>query len=302
MGSTESASSTPQCSEELTSGAARLRVDVHGPRPVAHVLDEMTFLNYRLADVKVESPVQRVRPDVVWRQDETRKGVAFKDGTLTLTGEWFQGELQKVLVSMLALRMEAAGLHPFHSSAVRYKDRTILFIGGESNHGKSMSQIEGCRRGGLVVSTETTVTDDKGVVVAGSKAVFLRLRAKGTERADKVNQDEGVAKFFESTPEFVIYDQPSNVDLVILPSIDGNFDTAVKEMAPFERNYQTFHSLMNYLGLHELLAPGIPMPLIDTDEARARRAEFCERFSQRRYYLIRAKTPQLLFDELEKVL
>jgi hypothetical protein len=291
-----------RCSEELTSGAARLRVDVYGATPVAHVLDEMTFLNYRLADVQVESKVQRAKPDVVWRQDEAKKSIEFKDGTLTLRGEWFQGELQKVLVSALALRMEAEGLHPFHSSAVRYKDKTILFIGGESNHGKSMSQIEGCRRGGLVVSTETTVTDDGGVVVAGSKAVFLRLRAKGTERADKVNQDEGVAKFFDETPEFVIYDKPADVDLVILPSIDGNFDTALKEMAPFERNYQTFHSLMNYHGLHELLAPGVPMPVLDTDAARAKRADFCERFAARPYYLIRAKTPQILFDEVEKVL
>ena len=291
-----------RCSEELTSGAARLRVDVYGPKPVAHVLDEMTFLNYRLADVKVEPAGKRARPDVVWRQDESRKSIALADGALTLGGEWFQGELQKILVSMLALKMEEAGLHPFHSSAVRYKDKTILFIGGESNHGKSMSQIEGCRRGGLVVSTETTVTDEQGVVVMGSKAVFLRLRAKGTERADKVNQDEGVAKFFDETPEFVIYDKPSNVDLVILPSIDGNFDTALKEMAPFERNYQTFHSLMNYHGLHELLATGLPMPIIDTDQARARRADFCSRFAQRPYYLIRAKTPQLLFEEVEKVL
>lgn len=291
-----------QCSEELTSGAARLRVDVYGLSPVEHVLDEMTFLNYRLADAKVESQVQRARPDVVWRQDESRKGIAFKDGTLTLTGGWFQGELQKILVSMLALRMEEAGLHPFHSSAVRYKDKTILFIGGESNHGKSMSQIEGCRRGGLVVSTETTVTDERGWAIMGSKAVFLRLRAKGTERADKVNQDEGVAKFFDRTPEFVIYDTPSNVDLVILPSIDGNFDTALKEMAPFERNFQTFHSLMNYHGLHELLAQGLPMPIIDTDALRAKRADFCVRFCERPYYLIRAKNPQLLFDELEKLL
>src|SRR6185503_5658928 len=110
-----------RCSEELTSGAARLRVDVYGSKPVAHVLDEMTFLNYRLAEVKVESQVQRATPDVVWRQDAAGKSITFKDGTLTLTGEWFQGELQKVLVSMLALRMEASGLHPFHSSAVRYK-------------------------------------------------------------------------------------------------------------------------------------------------------------------------------------
>ena len=34
----------------------------------------------------------------------------------------------------------------------------------------------------------------------------------------------------------------------------------------------------------------------------ARRADFCQRFAERRYVLIRAKTPQILFDELEKLL
>ncbi len=37
-----------------------------------------------------------------------------------------------------------------------------MFLGGESNHGKSMGQIEACRRGALLVSTETTVVDEPG--------------------------------------------------------------------------------------------------------------------------------------------
>ena len=86
---------------------------------------------------------------------------------------------------MLALRMEAVGLHPFHASAVRYRDKTVLFLGGESNHGKSMGQIEACQRGALLVSTETTVIDEAGTAVMGSKAPFLKKRTEGTERADK---------------------------------------------------------------------------------------------------------------------
>ena len=86
---------------------------------------------------------------------------------------------------MLALRMEAVGLHPFHASAVRYRDRTVLFLGGESNHGKSMGQIEACRRGALLVSTETTVIDETGRAVIGSKEPFIKKRTEGTERADK---------------------------------------------------------------------------------------------------------------------
>jgi hypothetical protein len=291
-----------QLSEEFSSGEARLRIDVYGSQPLTHVLDEMTFLNYRLADVKIEPAVARATPDVVWNQDTTPKNIDYRENVLTLDGLWYQGELQKILVSMLALKMEMSGLHAFHASAVRYNDTTIMFLGGESNHGKTMSQIEGCRRGGLVVSTETTVTDDQGLAVMGSKSVFLRVRAKGTERSDLPNQDEGVAKFFDQTPEFKNYDEASNVDLVVLPAIDGHFDTKVVDMIPFEREYQTYHSLMNYFGLNQLLASGLPMPVIDTDDLRLKRADFARRFCERPFHFIRAKTPQIVWDELERLL
>jgi len=219
-----------------------------------------------------------------------------------LEGEWAQGELQKVIVSMLALRMEEVGLHPFHSSAIRYRGLSILFIGGESNHGKSMGQIEGSRRGALVISTETTITDEKGVAVMGSKSVYLRERAKGTERADKLDQDQGVAKFFDKEPAFDYFNDPTNIDLVILPAIDGNFDAKTVEMIPFERNYQTYHSLTDYFGMRELLAPGIPMPMFDNDARRIARAAFCKNFCDRPFYHIRGKNPQVLFDQLERVL
>lgn len=291
-----------QLSKEFCSGAARLRFDVHGPRPVERVLEDMTFLNYRLACVQVAPEVTRPRPDMVWDQGPTRKGIIYEDGVLILRGGWFEGEVQKALVSMLALKMEEVGLHPFHASAIRYRDCTIMFLGGESNHGKTMSQIEGCRRGGRVVSTETTVTDDRGWAVMGSKNVFLRKRAKGTERSDLPDQDQGVAKFFDKTPECVPWDEPTDVDLVIVPSIDGNFDIKVAPMIPFEREYQTYHSLMNYFGLNQLLSPELPMPVIDTDDRRLRRADFCHRFAQRPYYLIRAKNPPAVLDEVERLL
>ncbi|MGP8187776.1 MAG: hypothetical protein ACLQKY_17075 [Terracidiphilus sp.] len=286
----------------MSSGSARLRIDVHGSKPCHYVLETMTFLNYRLANVNIEPTVTRPKPDIVWDQDVPTKDIFYKDGTMTLHGEWFPGELQKILVSMIALKVEEVGLHPFHSSAIRYRGLTILFLGGESNHGKSMAQIEGSRRGALVVSTETTVTDERGWVVMGSKNVFLRERAKGTERADKLDQDQGVAKFFDKAPEFVNYDEPSNVDLVVVPSIDGNFDPKSVAMIPFERNFQTFHSLMEYLGVKEALAPGIAMPLLDNDALRAKRIAFCKNFTERPYYLIRAKNPRVLFDQLEEIL
>jgi hypothetical protein len=73
-------------------------------------------------------------------------------------------------------------------------------------------------------------------------------------------------------------------------------------MIPFERQFQTLHSLQNYFLLNELLAPGIPMPLVDTDTLRRRRAAFAERFSSRPYYFVRAATPQVLMDEVDRVL
>jgi hypothetical protein len=290
--------------EEMLSGDAALRIDVIGAGEQEHVLEEMSFLNYRLASVSSRKQIEKPEADILWDRERTAKRIRYDGGKLFLDGQWEQGELNKIIVTMLAFQMDRAGLHPFHSSAVRYRDRTILFLGGESNHGKSMSQIEGCRRGGRVVSTETTVTDDQGIVVMGSKSVYLKMRSKGTERADIPKQDEGVAKFFDKEPEYAIFEDPTPVDLVILPGIDGHFDTKVAQMNRFEREYQTFHSLMNYFGLNQLLSPGgIVMPIVDTDELRQRRGEFVRRFAENKpYFMVRARTPQLLFDEVEKLM
>lgn len=292
---------TLQLSEELSAGPARLRVDVYGSQPLEHVLDDMSFLNYRLADVRISPEVTLAEPDIVWQQDAP-KAIAYDGRVMTFDGPWPAGPIQKVVVTMLALRMESIGLHPFHSSAVRYRDRTILFLGGESNHGKSMGQIEACRRGALLVSTETTIIDESGLVVAGSKAPFLKKRTEGTERADKAAPERGVEKFFDAMPTWEIHAEPSNVDLVIVPAIDGNFDASCVEMIPFERQFQTFHSVQNYFLTNELLAPGLPMPVVDTDALRAARADFVGRFAERPYFFVRAATPQVLLDEVDRVL
>jgi hypothetical protein len=291
-----------QLSQEFSAGTGHLRFDVFASDPVDAVLADTTFLDYRLAAVEVSPDVGLAEPDIVWDRDAGEKAIRYGDGVMTLEGDWFQGELQKIVVAMLALRMEAAGLHPFHSSAVRMDDKTVMFLGGESNHGKSMAQIEACRRGGLLVSTETTVTDERGWAVMGSKSVFLKKRAKGTERADKASPERGVEIFFGDMPAIEEYDEVSDIDLVIVPAIDGNFDTNSTELIPFERQFQTFHALQNYFLLNELLAPGLPMPLLDTTELRAKRAGFVDSFAERPYYFIRAAGPQALIDEVEKVL
>lgn len=287
--------------EEFSAGPARLRVDYHGGEPRAQILEDLDFLNYRLADVELSPHASLAQPDVVWNQDGA-KSVTYDGHTITFTGSWAAGPLQKVVVAMLALRMEANGLHPFHASAVRYHGLTVMFLGGESNHGKTMGQIEACRRGGLLVSTETTVVDDAGRAVMGSKDVYLRKRAEGTERADKAAPTRGVEKFFGVMPSWERYDQPSLVDVVVVPAIDGNFDPSLTEMIPFERQFQTLHSLQNYFLLNELLAPEWPMPMIDTEPLRRARAAFVARFCQRPYYFVRAATPQVLMDEVDRVL
>ena len=291
-----------QLSQEMSAGPARIRVDVHGSEPLQSALADTTFLDYRLASVEISPDVTKPSADIVWDRESDSKTIGYEGGVLTLAGEWYQGELQKVVVAVLALAMEAEGQHPFHSSAVRIADKTVMFMGGESNHGKSMCQIEVCRRGGLLVSTETTVTDERGWAVMGSKSVFLKKRAKGTERADKASPERGVALFFGDMPAMEEYHEVADVDVVIVPAIDGNFETSVTEMIPFERQFQTFHSLQNYFLLNELLAPRLPMPLLDTPELRARRAAFVERFATRPYFFIRAAKPQALIDEVEKVL
>lgn len=290
--------------EQLTSGPARIRVDVQTVEPMEWVLDDTTYLDYRLAKVERTKQVTAEKVDLFWDRTAEKKSVAFRDDQMLLTGDWAQGELQIVLVALLARRLEEKNVHLFHSSAVRYRDTSILFMTGEGNNGKTMSQIEARSRGGAFIATETTMVDGAShQVLAGSQDVFLVKRAKGTERADKPSQNVGVQKLFGGElPDLnVFYTEPTKIDRVILPDIDGHFDTSVTVLNEFERALQTFHSLMNYLGLTTLLAPGLPMPILDTEELRAGRADFIQEFIQKPYHLIRARTPQNLLDEVERL-
>ena len=258
-----------QLSQEFIAGPARVRIDVHGATPVGVALADKDFLDYRLADVKVSSRASRREADIVWERD-AQKGIAYDGRCMTFRGDWPSGPMQKVVVAMLALRLEENGLHPFHASAVRYRDKTIMFLGGESNHGKSMGQIEACRRGALLVSTETTVIDEDGVVVDGSKRPFLKKRNVGTERADKAAPERGVQKFFGAMPTWELYTERSPVDVVIVPAIDGNFDPSSVEMIPFERQFQIVPLAPELLPAQRAPRPGPP----DADD-RHRRAPGC---------------------------
>ena len=291
--------------EQLSSGTAVIRFDVAGGPKRDRLVEDDTFLNYRLGEVKVDRTITKEKPDIIWHYDEEEKSIDYVNGQLVLKSLWEEGELNKIMVTMLANEMDLCGLHPFHSSSVLYKDKMILLVGGENNHGKSMSQLEGCRRGAMIFSTETTVTDDSGLALYGSKNLYVRKRAKGTERSDLPDQDEGVAKFFDKEPGMKMTYDAAHIDLAIMPGIDGHFDTRVTKMIQFEAAYQSYHSLMNFFGLNQLLCgkTGLVMPIVDTDERRQARGRFCAKFAAGRpYYMIRAKTPQIVFDEIDKIL
>ena len=290
-----------QLTEEMTCGPAKVRIDVLGETTREHVLDDMSFMNYRLADVSLSQTPSLPAADIVIQPDG-QKDIAHDGRVMTFTGDWPAGPIQKVIVALLALKLEDQGLHPCHSSAVRYRGKSVLFLGGESNHGKTMGQIEGCKRGGQLISTETTVISDDGVAVMGSKSVFLKKRTEGTERADKAAPEAGVAKFFGDMPTWEQFDGLAPIDLVVVPAIDGNFATSVVEMGSFEKQFQTLHSLQNYFLLNELLAPNLPIPMVDTEARRRRRAAFIASFCERPYYFVRAANPQLLMDEVDRVL
>ena len=292
-------------SEQISSNKAVIRFDVVGGPERTAVAEDMSFLNYRLGSVEVSHEITKEQPDIIWYYDEAVKSIRYENEQLILTSFWEEGELNKIMVSMLANEMDKAGLHPFHSSSVVYKGHGILLVGGENNHGKSMTQLEGCRRGASIFSTETTVMDhETGIALYGSKNIYVRKRAKGTERSDLADQDEGVKMFFGDEPEMPMCYEPKQMELAVMPCIDGWFKTEVKPMGQFEAAYQSYHSMMNFFGLNQLLSggDGLVMPIIDTDARRQDRGAFCARYAAGRpYFMIRAKTPQLVFDEIEKL-
>lgn len=291
--------------QELVSDRARVRFDIVGGPARERLVDDDVFLNYRLGSVQISDEITKDEADIVWYVDEADKDITYDGKQLVLRSSWEEGELNKIMVSMLANEMDKIGLHPFHSSSVLYRGKMVLLVGGENNHGKSMTQLEGCRRGALIFSTETTVTDDDGIALYGSKNLYLRQRTKGTERSDLPDQDEGVLKFWDKQPEMNMTYEPSRIDLAIMPGIDGHFDTQVTPMNQFEASYQSYHSLMNFFGLNQLLCgeKGLAMPIIDTDERRQARARFCSKFAAGRpYFMIRARTPQIVFDEIDKIM
>lgn len=268
----------------------------------ARLFEDTSWLEYRLGEVRASLDITKPVPDLVVNASRGEKNVEYAGKTLVLNGVWAPGELQKVAVALLVRELEADNLHAFHASAIRYRGFSILLMSGEENHGKTMSLIEACRRGGEIIATETTVCDGEGIVHTGSHEVFLKKRAKGTERVDKPEAAGGVTKFFGALPSFRYAGIGSKIDLVVLPDIDGNFDNFVGAMDPFEKQYQTFICLSSFYLSGTLISPGIPMPNVDTDHHRRQRATYATHFGHRLYYFVRAPNPQMVLDSIERVL
>ena len=295
-------------SEQISSNKAVIRFDVVGGPERTAVAEDMSFLNYRLGSVEVSHEITKEQPDITWYYDEAVKSIRYENEQLILTSFWEEGELNKIMVTMLANQMDKEGLHPFHSSSVVYRGHGILLVGGENNHGKSMTfRIRHCANSGALTRYPEMYLDmvRPGIALYGSKNIYVRKRAKGTERSDLADQDEGVKMFFGDEPEMPMCYEPTNMDLAIMPCIDGWFKTEVKPMGQFEAAYQSYHSMMNFFGLNQLLCGkhGLVMPIVDTDERRQDRGAFCAKYAAGRpYFMIRAKSPQLVFDEIDKLM
>ena len=52
--------------EEFSAGPARLRVEYQGSAPREHFLEDLNFLNYRLAQVRITPDVSLAKPDILW--------------------------------------------------------------------------------------------------------------------------------------------------------------------------------------------------------------------------------------------
>lgn len=95
-------------SEEWAAGPVRVRLGYHVTAPRDRILEDPSFLNYRLADVHRTPEVTLEQPDMISNADAARS-VAYDRHTMSFDGMWAAGPSQKVAVALLALRMEAQG-------------------------------------------------------------------------------------------------------------------------------------------------------------------------------------------------
>lgn len=295
--------------EEIGFNDIRVRLDRYtSKRDETSIIKNPIWFNYRFGDVIFFEDLKKDRPDLVWYADQDDdKSINYCDGgqeSLTLIGDWKAGEIQKLVLALLVKELGKNDLFLSHGAVAWYRGLGVMFMTGEENHGKTMCLIESARRGGKIISCEGSVLDRDGHILQGTSDVFINVRLEGTERSDKPSQ-EGWKIFFDSLPEFKrVEGKVGDVDLVILPSIDGHFDTAVTKLGQFEKEYQTFSCLsLSYFLSHELISPKIPAPIIEDWDIRLKRARFTSSFALKRsYFLVVAKNPQIVLDEVDNII
>ena len=178
-------------STQLSSDRAIIRFDIIGGPARNRIVEDDTFLNYRLGSVQVSNVITKQQPDIVWYYDKEEKTIEYREGQLTLTGFWEEGELNKIMVTMLANEMDQCGLHPFHSSSVIYKTDDPI---GWRTTGKSMCQLKFTLQRNIF--SATTVTDNEGRAVRFEEPLHPQAR-KGT--AQRCRSGSGRCKFSTRT-------------------------------------------------------------------------------------------------------
>lgn len=294
--------------EELGFGDSRIRLDRYTKDPNDEkIISDPLWMDYRFGDVTFFEENLKEEPDLVWYADKDgRKSIDYNETKeqVILSGDWKLGEIQKVALALLVREIGRDGKYLFHGSAVRYRGLNILFMKGRENSGATMTLLESLHRGGDMISGEGMIVDKEGNLLAGTESIFLQGRLEGTERSDKV--PTGWKLFFDELPEDynIITEDIGNVDLLILPDIDGHYSTEVSELGQFEKEYQTYEcNGESYFLSHELLSVKIPPPNLENKEDKMRRARFNSYFTEDRpCYVIRAKNPQLLIDEVDKII
>ena len=121
-------------SEEYYVEDARVRLDCLAEKEADQILSNTSFLTYIIAGVKVFKGKTKPRPDMLWHHVPESRSLSYREGVLTIRGEWGEGEVQKLMIPLLRREMERQGLHAFHAAVARYKGKNIMFMTGEENH------------------------------------------------------------------------------------------------------------------------------------------------------------------------
>ena len=264
----------------------------------------MSFLNYRLADVRISPQVTLAEPDIVWDQEGDKAVVVRRpahDLPRSVAGrphpEGRRGHARAAHGGGRPAPLpRLGGPLPRPDRAVpgrRVQPRQVRW-----------ARSRPCRRGALLVVDR----DHRHRRGRPGRPGLRRSRSSSAARRapsapTRPRPIAGVEKFFGAMPTWELYLEPSNVDVVVVPAIDGNFEPALSPMIPFERQFQTLPLAAELLPPQRAArARRARCPWSTPRPCGTARAGFVERFSTRPFYFVRAATPQVLLDEVDRVL